>query len=114
MARKTWNEQTKDNLAPDKNSAHCFELYFEESELDNFVAEAQKNTEVREFQPLTEAPWGQCTIRFLDPDGHVIEISEPMNEVVLRMLASGMTEQEVSEKTMMPIEFVQKEIAGQE
>ena len=108
MARETWHEQTKDSLVPGKNTAHCFELYFEESELDDFVAEMQKNTEVRMFQALTEAPWGQRTIRFLDPDGHVIEVSEPMQEVVLRLLASGMTEQEASEKTMMPLEFVQK------
>ena len=59
-------------------------------------------------QPLTEALWGQRAIRFLDPDGHVIEVSEPMQKVILRMLTSGMTEQEVSEKTMMPVEFVQK------
>jgi catechol 2,3-dioxygenase-like lactoylglutathione lyase family enzyme len=108
MARETWNEQTKDNLVPANKNAHCFELYFEESELDNFVAQLNKNTEVKQFQPLTEAPWGQRTLRFLDPDDHVIEVSEPMKEVVLRLLASGMTEPEVSEKSMMPIEFVKK------
>ena len=108
MVRETWNAQTKDSLAPDKNTAHCFELYFEESRLDDFVSELQKNTEVREFQPLTEAPWGQRTIRFLDPDGHVIEVSEPMKEVVLRLLSSGMTVQEASKKSMMPVEFVQQ------
>ena len=108
MARETWNEQTKDSLAPDKNTAHCFELYFEESNLDDFVAEVKKNIEIKEFQPLTEAPWGQRTIRFFDPDGNIIEVSEPMEEVVLRLLESGMTEQEASEKSMMPIEFVKK------
>ncbi|MCL2031812.1 MAG: glyoxalase [Methanomassiliicoccaceae archaeon] len=106
MARDTWKEQTKDSLVPDKNTARCFELYFEESRFDDFVAGLQKNTEVRGFQPLTEAPWGQRTVRFLDPDGHVVEVSEPMDEVVKRLLASGMTPQEVSEKSMMPIEFV--------
>ena len=108
MSRETWSEQTNDNLVPEKGSAHCFELYFEESKLDDFIAEVQKNPDVSEFQPLTEAPWGQRTIRFLDPDGHVIEVSEPMEEVVLRLLGSGMTEQEASEKTMMPIDFVKK------
>ena len=105
MTRETWNEQTKDSLVPDNSTSRCFELYFEESELDDFVAEVQKNTDVRVFKALTEASWGQRTIRFLDPDGYVIEVSEPMQEVVLRLLESGMTEQEVSEKTMMPVEF---------
>jgi catechol 2,3-dioxygenase-like lactoylglutathione lyase family enzyme len=112
MARETWSEQTNDSLVPENNAAHCFELYFEESSLNDFVAELQTNAEVKSFQPLTEAPWGQRTIRFLDPDNHVIEVSEPMEEVVLRLLASGMSEQEVSEKSMMPVEFVQKCIAG--
>ena len=108
MARETWNEQTKDSLVPDKNTAHCFELYFEEGKFDDFVTKLQSYAQVKKFQPLTEAPWGQRTIRFLDPDNNVIEVSEPMEEVVLRLLASGMTEQETSEKSMMPAEFVKK------
>ncbi len=70
----------------------------------NFVESARIHKKV--FQPLTQAPWGQRTVRFLDPDNHVIEVAEPMEEVVLKFLHQGMTEQEVSEKTMMPIEFV--------
>jgi catechol 2,3-dioxygenase-like lactoylglutathione lyase family enzyme len=112
MARGTWGEQTNDSLVPKENPAHCFELYFEESNLDDFITELQTKAEVRSFQPLTEAPWGQRTIRFLDPDNHVIEVSEPMEEVVLRLLATGMSEQEVCEKSMMPVEFVKKCIAG--
>jgi len=108
MAREKWNEQTNDSLVPNNNTARCFELYFEESKFDDFVKTLQNNNEVKKFQPLTEAPWGQRTIRFLDPDNHVIEVSEPMEEVVLRLLASGMTQQEACEKSMMPVEFVQK------
>jgi catechol 2,3-dioxygenase-like lactoylglutathione lyase family enzyme len=110
MARETWSEQTKDEHIPG-NAGHSFELYFEESQLDDFVAELQKNTNFKEFQPLTEAPWGQRTIRFLDPDGYIVEVSEPMEDVVLRLLASGMTIQEASEKSMMPVEFVQNCVA---
>jgi hypothetical protein len=40
-------------------------------------------------------------------DNHVIEVAEPMEEVVLRLLISGMTIQEASKKSMMPVEFVQ-------
>ena len=108
MARETWRELTKDSLVPDKSAGHCFELYFEENRLDDFVTELRKNALVKELHPLMEAPWGQRTIRFLDPDGNVIEVAEPMEEVVLRLLASGITVQGVTDKTMMPIEFVQK------
>ncbi|MCL2148956.1 MAG: VOC family protein [Methanomassiliicoccaceae archaeon] len=111
MSRDTWREQTKDDLVPEKGAARCFELYFEESMLDDFVAGLQK-TDVGVFQALTEAPWGQRTVRLLDPDGHVVEVSEPMEEVVRRLLASGMSPQEASEKTMMPVEFVTECAAG--
>jgi catechol 2,3-dioxygenase-like lactoylglutathione lyase family enzyme len=108
MTRQTWNEDTNDSPIPDRYAGHCFELYFEEDRLDDFIAELHKNAGIKEFQPLAEAPWGQRTIRFLDPDNHVIEVAEPMEEVILRLLASDMTEQETADKTMMPLEFVQK------
>lgn len=114
MARETWSEQTKDVHIPDKSTEHSFELYFEESKLDDYIAELQKNADFKEFQPLTEAPWGQRTIRFLDPDSYVIEVSEPMENVVLRLVESGLTIQEVCEKSMMPVEFVQNCIAEYE
>jgi catechol 2,3-dioxygenase-like lactoylglutathione lyase family enzyme len=108
MTRETWNEDTKDGPAPDKTAGHGFELYFEESHLDDFVASLGQHNEIVKFSPLTEAPWGQRTIRFFDPDNHVIEVAEPMEDVVVRLLASGMTVQETFEKSMMPIEFIQK------
>jgi catechol 2,3-dioxygenase-like lactoylglutathione lyase family enzyme len=111
MARETWIEQTKESHIPDKDAGHSFELYFEESYLDDFIATLKSNADFKEFQPLTEAPWGQRTIRFLDPDNYVVEVSEPMEEVVLRLLASGMTVQEVSQKSLMPVEFIQNCIA---
>ena len=111
MSRETWKEQTKENQTSTRNTGHNFELYFEESQLDEFVAELQRSQQFEEFQPLTEADWGQRAIRFLDPDGYVVEVSETMEEVVLRLLASGMTIQEASEKSMMPVEFVHNCIA---
>jgi len=110
MTRETWNEQINDSRISDKNAGHDFELYFEEKRFDEFIAELQNNTKCKKIQPLTpltEAPWGQRTIRFLDPDGYAIEVSEPMEEVVLKLIASGMTIQEASQKSMMPVEFVQ-------
>jgi len=107
MTRETWIDLTKDGRIPGKDTERYFELYFEESRLDEFVAELKGNKDFRELHPLVEAPWGQRTIRFLDPDGYVIEVSEPMDNVVLRFLASGMSIQEVSERSMMPVEFIE-------
>ncbi|WZL80314.1 hypothetical protein QBE53_10910 [Vallitaleaceae bacterium 9-2] len=106
MTREAWKSDTQDTLVYDEQCGHGFELYFEESQFDTFINLLNQHESIKSFQPLTQAPWGQRTVRFLDPDNHVIEVAEPMEEVVLKFLHQGMTEQEVSEKTMMPIEFV--------
>ncbi|MDR2152678.1 MAG: VOC family protein [Helicobacteraceae bacterium] len=107
MSRQTWSEDTRDVPPPPSKVGHTFELYFEESDLDGFVAALRQRSEIVVFTPLGEAPWGQRAIRFLDPDGYAIEVAEPMEDVVSRLLASGLSVEEAAERSMMPIEFVQ-------
>ena len=84
-----------------------FELYFESSDLDSVWTQLSRQ-EVELVHPLREQPWGQRVIRILDPDGHVVEIGEPMPFVIARFLAQGMTPEAVAERTLMPLEFVQQ------
>ena len=53
-----------------------------------------------------EEPWGQKTIRFYDPDNHLIEIGETMQSVIKRLNYKGMTPEEISKKTYMDIETI--------
>jgi catechol 2,3-dioxygenase-like lactoylglutathione lyase family enzyme len=108
MTREQWNALTDDALPSSCDMGHNFELYFEEDDLDDFARRLDGYSDIKKFTPLGAAPWGQRTIRFLDPDNHVVEVAESMEAVVKRFLSSGMTIQETSEKTMMPVEFVQK------
>jgi hypothetical protein len=55
---------------------------------------------------VKEFPWGQRVIRFYDPDRHILEVGEKMEMVCKRFLDSGMTVEETSKRTMLPIEFV--------
>lgn len=56
------------------------ELYFEEQNLDEFQKKLEAYPEpIRYLNPLMKHEWGQRVIRIYDPDGHVIEIGEPMN-----------------------------------
>ena len=55
-----------------------------------------------------EMPWGQRIVRFYDPDFHIIEVGEPMDAVIKRLFASGMTVEQVSEKSQYPIEYVKR------
>jgi catechol 2,3-dioxygenase-like lactoylglutathione lyase family enzyme len=83
------------------------ELYFESPDLD-IVWTRLSSQGVEVVHPLRQQPWGQRVIRVLDPDGHVVEIGEPMSIVIARLLAQGMKAEAVAERTLMPLEFVQQ------
>lgn len=84
---------------------HAAELYFETRELDEIFARLDKSS-VSFIHRVQEQPWGQRVIRFLDPDGHIIEIGEPMDAVILRMQADGATPEEITQRTFMPLDIV--------
>jgi catechol 2,3-dioxygenase-like lactoylglutathione lyase family enzyme len=84
-----------------------FELYFESDELDK-VNSALVQSGVTFIHNLLEQSWGQRVLRFNDPDGHIIEIGEPMSAVIKRYLSTGLPEAVVAKKTSMPLEEVVK------
>jgi catechol 2,3-dioxygenase-like lactoylglutathione lyase family enzyme len=51
-------------------------IYFETSELEDTFARLKD--QVRLIHPIEKQAWGQMVFRFYDPDGHVIEIGEPL------------------------------------
>ncbi len=87
------------------------ELYFETPDLER-VWNRLLEAEVWAVHPLREHPWGQRVFRVYDPDGHIVEIGEPMPAVIQRFLAQGMLPEAVAEKTSMPLEIVQQIAAG--
>jgi hypothetical protein len=88
-----------------------FELYFEAADLDTVWARLSDG-DVQIAHPMREQPWGQRVVRIYDPDGHVVEIGEPMPAVILRFLSQGMTAEEIAGRTSMPLEIVQQIAAG--
>lgn len=86
--------------------AHDTELYFES---DRFEEDAQRvqAAGVELVHDVKEYPWGQRVLRFYDPDGHIVELGESMKMVVLHMLDQGLSDAEVSQRTMHPAEFIQ-------
>ncbi|UJX42512.1 VOC family protein [Desulfovibrio sp. JY] len=81
-----------------------FELYFETEELDAAFATVAART--TPLCAVTEQPWGQRCFRARDPEGHIVEVAEPMETVVRRMAASGLDEAAICKATMMPPAFV--------
>ncbi|MGN7760528.1 hypothetical protein [Paenibacillus sp. 22594] len=59
---------------------------------------------------IFEQPWGQRVVRVYEPDKYIIELGEPMNVVIKRYYVTGMTLEEVAERSSTPISIVNKPI----
>lgn len=88
-------------------SVNRFELYFETENISE-ISETLKTRNIKFLHKLHEEPWGQRTIRFFDPDNHLIEIGESMRQFVRRFYEQGLTVEKVSERTSVPVEEVQR------
>ena len=88
------------------------ELYFEADDLDATEARLS-DADVQFVHPLREHPWGQRVFRLYDPDGHIVELGEPMPVVIQRFLAQGMSAEEVAQRTSMPPEIVRQIAEGE-
>lgn len=89
-----------------KNKSNSFELYFEEEEIEKFIEKIKKIDDIEILHDIKEYPWGQRVIRFYDFDKNLIEVGEPMEFVIKRFLKSGMSPEDVSKKSMMPLKFI--------
>lgn len=107
--RATWERFTGKKTVYDGCDA---ELYFEENDMDGFLARLQKqNPPVSYVNESMEHDWGQRVVRLYDPDRHVIEVGESMNFVARRCLDMGMTAEQTAEKTQLPLAQI-REMAG--
>ena len=82
------------------------EIYFEEDDLTAFVEKLRSFEEIALIHNIVEHDWGQRAIRFYDPDGHVIEVSESMKFVCRRFLQQGLSIEETAKQSQMPVRFV--------
>jgi predicted enzyme related to lactoylglutathione lyase len=62
-----------------------FELYFKTPDLE-YASRKLSEAGVQFVHPLREQPWGQKALRVVDPDGHILELAEPMQGVIFRLL----------------------------
>ena len=83
-----------------------FEIYFETEDLDNLY-DRLVSEKVEVIHEVMEHSWGQRGFRVRDPDGHIVEFSESMESVVRRLNMQGLSIEEISEKSMMPVEFIE-------
>jgi catechol 2,3-dioxygenase-like lactoylglutathione lyase family enzyme len=90
-----------------KSVSNSFELYFETDQIEEKFAKL-KQEDVRFLHELYEESWGQRTIRFFDPDSHLIEVGEPLETFVINMHKKGFSEKQITKKSGIPLETVNK------
>jgi catechol 2,3-dioxygenase-like lactoylglutathione lyase family enzyme len=78
-----------------------FELYFETEDISGIYL-ILKEKQVRFLHEIQEEPWGQETIRFFDPDNHLIEVGESMEQFVRKLYSRGLSIEEIHNKTFIP------------
>lgn len=83
------------------------EMYFEEEDFDGFL-EKISALDVDRVSEELEMPWGQRVVRLYDPDKHIVEIGEDLKVMMKRLHATGLTVEQLSEKTYLSIKMVER------
>jgi len=83
------------------------ELYFEDENIESVFSKLKEN-DVKFLHEIQEEPWGQRTIRFFDPDGHLLEVGEPLHIFVRNMYNKGMSLEDIVEKSGISVEHVKE------
>lgn len=100
---KTFIQKSPQEIVQKNNAC---ELYFEDDDIDGFSAKLNRLGNIKLIHPLLEHPWGQRVVRFYDCDGHIIEVAEPIDQVVHRFLKQGLSPEETAARMDVPIDFV--------
>jgi catechol 2,3-dioxygenase-like lactoylglutathione lyase family enzyme len=81
-----------------------FELYFEAERLEDAWDRVMPRAET--IHPMKIQPWGQRCFRVRDPEGHILEVAEPMETVIRRLHDQGQGLEAIAAATMMDPDFV--------
>ena len=100
-------------IAGKREGHNNVELYFESINIES-IWEKILSSKVEIIHPIKEESWGQRVFRVYDPDKFIIEVAEPMNEVIKRFHRLGFSEENISSKTQMPLEVVKKSLSERE
>jgi len=80
-------------------------VYFDSDEIESTYKRLQA-AGVEFIEGIQEQPWGQRAMRLYDPDGHIIEVGEPLESTVQRFYRQGWSIERIPEKTGMPHKFI--------
>jgi predicted enzyme related to lactoylglutathione lyase len=105
-----FQKEKETQIKKDYNDA---ELYFETKDIKS-IWEKVIVSKIEIIHPIKEEQWGQRVFRIYDPDRFIIEVAEPMSEVIKRFHLLGLSDENISIKTQMPLELVKKTISNKD
>lgn len=103
----SWSDFIHKDAAAIKFGGNDAEIYTEVDDLDAFVKLVEQE-QVKLVHPLQTHNWGQRGLRIYDPDMHIIEIAEPLPTVVKRFSKEGLSEEQISERTMLSVKIIRR------
>ena len=92
-----------------RQGGNNFELYFEYDNVEEMVTLLKKNN-VLFVHEIREQPWRQKVVRFNDPDKNMVEIGESLEYLAFRLKNEGLSIEQISKVTNMPIDFLHESI----
>jgi catechol 2,3-dioxygenase-like lactoylglutathione lyase family enzyme len=72
-----WTVWKQNSASPDAYGSRNLLLYFETDDVG--AAFARIAPQVKLIHPVETQAWGQRVFRFYDPDGHAVEVGEPLD-----------------------------------
>ncbi len=92
-----------------RTGGNNFELYFEYDDVEQMVKKLKEN-KISFVHDVREQPWRQKVVRFYDPDENIIEIGESLEYLSFRLSKEGLSVEQISATSNMPVEFVKLSI----
>lgn len=92
----------------DNSATSRFEICFETEDIDSIYQNLKEN-HVRFLHEMNTELWGQRTIRFYDPDGHLIEVGESLPIFLVRIYEEeGKDLEATAKRTYMPVDMLKQ------
>lgn len=88
-----------------KSGGNNFEQYFESDSIE-LIVKKLKEEEISFVHEIREQPWRQKVVRFYDLDKNIIEIGETLEHLSFRLKNEGLSIEQISKITNMPVDFV--------
>ncbi|MCL2621250.1 MAG: glyoxalase [Defluviitaleaceae bacterium] len=89
------------------------ELVFEADDFDGFITKLRSYPNVELVRDVFVQPWGQKVVHIYDLDGHIIEVGEKYLHVLQRLIADGMSVEEIEKQYGVPVADIEKYLNGE-